>query len=160
MRMRSPMSVEAFASRDLAMRYPFAVAAGPQERLLITCPLLPEVSVTCADDDDTDIVSPVREAIWAAFATRIADRRAIALPSEEPTLFVSFPPITVLKIELHNAMVATGMRKAHLRRLLGDVQPMIVDRLLDIDHASRLVQLEAALAAMGREIVITTRAAA
>ncbi|MCJ2069885.1 hypothetical protein MKK75_13960 [Methylobacterium sp. J-030] len=55
-------------------------------------------------------------------------------------------------------MLAPDIRKADLLRRL-NVHPPQVDRLLDLDHESRLDQIEAALSACGREIVVTTRAA-
>jgi antitoxin HicB len=52
-----------------------------------------------------------------------------------------------------------GVRKADLARRLGWHAPQ-VDRLLDLDRASRLDQLEAALAALGKRLSIELRDAA
>ena len=51
-------------------------------------------------------------------------------------------------------MLDQGIRKADLARLLGWKAPQ-VDRLFDLNHASRLDQLEAAAKVLGRHIEIT-----
>lgn len=140
------------------MRYPLSVKPGENAMLLIGCPLLPEVTGDCEDSDEADLVGPARSAILAAFTGRIEDREAIPMPTDDPRLFVIFSALVALKIELHNAMVAAGVRKAELARRLG-VHPPMVDRLLDLDHASKVEQMEAALSALGLEVKIATRAA-
>ncbi len=52
-----------------------------------------------------------------------------------------------------------GVTKAELARRLGWHGPQ-VDRLLDLNHASRLDQIEAALAALGKRLQVTVRDAA
>ncbi len=47
-----------------------------------------------------------------------------------------------------------GVRKAELARRLGWKGPQ-VDRLFDLEHASRLDQLEAAAKALGKHIDVT-----
>jgi antitoxin HicB len=56
-------------------------------------------------------------------------------------------------------MREAGLRKADLARRLGWHVPQ-VDRLLDLRHASRIDQIEAALAALGKRLVIAVRDAA
>ena len=56
-------------------------------------------------------------------------------------------------------MRQTGTRKAELARRLKVHAPQI-DRLLDLDHDSRLDQIERAARAMGRELHIELRPAA
>lgn len=50
------------------------------------------------------------------------------------------------------------MRKSDLARML-DVHMPQIDRLLDLNHAARLDQIEAALRALGKQLVIEVRAA-
>ena len=61
-----------------------------------------------------------------------------------------------MKVALYRTMLQRRMRKADLARLPG-AKPMQVDRLLDLSHASRLAQIEAALRALGKEIAIEVR---
>lgn len=56
-----------------------------------------------------------------------------------------------IALGIYQAMRDTGVRKSELARRLGWHMPQ-VDRLLDVNHASRLDQVEAALAALGRRL--------
>jgi hypothetical protein len=53
------------------------------------------------------------------------------------------------KVELYIALRDAGMRKTELARRMG-IHKQQVERLLDIDHSSRLDQLEPAFAAIGK----------
>jgi antitoxin HicB len=63
------------------------------------------------------------------------------------------------KVELYRVMKTTGVRKAELARRMG-IHKQQVERLMDIDHASRIEQLEAAFAALDMRMVIDFRNAA
>ena len=63
------------------------------------------------------------------------------------------------KIGLYRAMREEGLGKAELARRLGRHLPQ-VDRILDLGHASRLDQVEAALHALGRELSVEVARAA
>ena len=64
---------------------------------------------------------------------------------------VSLPPLLVAKVELYNTMLVQQVNKAELGRRLRWHLPQ-VDRVLDVRHASRLDQLEQALAAVGKRL--------
>jgi len=99
------------------------------------------------------------DALETAIAALMTDRRAIPRPS--PTRgrrTVSLPPLAAAKVGLYRAMRAGGINKAELGRRLGLHGPQ-VDRLLDLRHASRLDQLERALRAVGKRLVVDVRAA-
>ena len=57
------------------------------------------------------------------------------------------------KVELYKALRASGVRKAELARRMG-IHKQQIDRLLDIDHASRIEQLEAAFAALQMRLTV------
>jgi antitoxin HicB len=57
------------------------------------------------------------------------------------------------KLGVYQAMTEQGVRKAELARRLGWHMPQ-VDRLLDLRHASRLDQIEAAARALGRVVEV------
>lgn len=71
---------------------------------------------------------------------------------------VRLAPLVAAKAEVYRAMRAAGVSKAELARRVG-VSPQQARRLFDIHHASRLDQIDAALAALGRRLVVTTEAA-
>jgi antitoxin HicB len=57
------------------------------------------------------------------------------------------------KVELYRALRSRGVRKAELARRMG-IHKQQVDRLLDIDHASRIEQLEAAFSALQMRLIV------
>lgn len=117
---------------------------------LVTCPDLPEVTTFGEDEEEAKLRA--LDAIEEAVAGRIADREDIPAPSPaEGRAEVILPVLVALKVHLHQIMVASGVRKADLARKL-DVHAPQVDRLLNIRHASRLDQLEAAFKALGHRI--------
>jgi antitoxin HicB len=67
-------------------------------------------------------------------------------------------PLVAAKAELYRVMRAAGITKADLARRIG-IAPQQVQRLFDTNHASRIDQLAAAFAALGRRLVITSEAA-
>src|SRR3954453_8841051 len=71
---------------------------------------------------------------------------------------VALPALTAAKLEAYRAMRAAGLNKRQLAERLG-WEPSQVTRLFDGRHASRLDQIEAALAALGRRLVIDSEAA-
>jgi antitoxin HicB len=64
-----------------------------------------------------------------------------------------------LALAIYQAMREEGVRKSELARRLGWHMPQ-VDRVLDMNHASRLDQAEAALAALGRDLSVQVEARA
>ena len=57
------------------------------------------------------------------------------------------------KVGLYKALRSRGVRKAELARRMG-IHKQQIDRLLDIDHASRIEQLEAAFAALQMRLTV------
>jgi antitoxin HicB len=57
------------------------------------------------------------------------------------------------KVALYRALRSRGVRKAELARRMG-IHKQQIDRLLDIDHASRIEQLEAAFAVLQMRLII------
>jgi antitoxin HicB len=159
--------------RNDRMALDYAVLLTPDHNgtLLVTCPDLTEV--TTFGSDEADALRHAREAIEEAIAARIARRADIPLPSAPRTrqkgkaaakdtpkvACVVLPTQTALKAMLHRAMRAQNLRKADLERRLRLHGPQ-VDRLLNPRHASRLDQIEAALAAVGKRPVVDVEEAA
>ena len=76
------------------------------------------------------------------------------------TVLVCLPSVVDdARIELYTAMRAAGVRKAGLARRMG-IHKQQVERLFDLDHASRIEQLEAAFAALGKRLLIAVDDAA
>jgi antitoxin HicB len=62
------------------------------------------------------------------------------------------------KVALYQAMREGGIRKSDLARKMNLHMPQS-DRLLDLGHASKLDQIEAALRVLGKELIFEVRAA-
>lgn len=65
--------------------------------------------------------------------------------------------LVAAKVELHNAMLAQGVGEYRLGKRLSWHSPQ-VDRLVDFRHASKVDQIEQALEALGRRLVVTSAA--
>ncbi len=141
------------------LRYPVKLTRDDDGSILVTAPDLPEV--TTFGEDVEDALLRAGDAIATALQGRIGDRRDIPAPSapRRGQRLVALPAIVAAKLALHRAMMETGTRKSALARKLGVHAPQ-VDRLLDLDHHSRIDQLEDAARAIGREMHIELRPAA
>lgn len=141
------------------LRYPVTLKKDSNDTLLVTAPDLPEVATF--GNDREDALARAADAIATALQGRITDRKNIPQPSapKRGQRLVSLPAIVAAKLALYRAMMETGTRKSDLARRLGVHGPQI-DRLLDLDHNSRLDQIDAAARAIGRELHIELRPAA
>jgi antitoxin HicB len=125
------------------LAYPVDLERETNGSLLVTFPDFTE-AVTFGDDED-DALLRALEALETVLAGRIDDRGGGPAPLTgfgRPCVIL--PALTAAKVLLYRAMREAGVRKADLARRLGWHGPQI-DRLLDLNHASRLDQIEAAL---------------
>jgi antitoxin HicB len=72
---------------------------------------------------------------------------------------ISLGALESAKAQLYAAFRASGMTKAELARRV-PISKTNVDRLFDLDHASRLDQIEAACRALGKTLDLSIRNAA
>jgi antitoxin HicB len=72
---------------------------------------------------------------------------------------VSLPALQSAKVEFYTAFRASGMKKAELARRIG-ISKTNIERLFDLDHSSRLDQIEAAFRAIGKKLEVTISNAA
>ena len=79
------------------------------------------------------------------------------MPSPGDTC-VQLPTLTAVKVILYQGMRDQNIGKAELARRLGWHLPQ-VDRVLNVNHHSRLDQMDAALGAIGLRIEVTSVAA-
>ncbi len=138
--------------------YPVHLDPDDNGTVLATFPDIPE-AVTYGDDA-TDAGNHAVGALTAMLSAYIDDRQRIPMPSPlKGRLGVVLPVGVSAKILLWNAMFDAGLRKADLARKL-NLSPSVVDRLLSLTHASRIEQIETALAALGKKLVVGVRQAA
>lgn len=120
--------------------------------ILATSPDFPELT-TFGEDREEAIARSVH-ALEEAIAARVHDRRDIPQPSQGRTYAV-LPTLTSVKVLLYQGMREQGVGKAELARRLGWHLPQ-VDRVLDVQHRSGLEQMDAALGAIGKQLLVTT----
>lgn len=122
---------------------------------LVTSPDFPELTTfgTTQDEALMYAIGAFEEAI----AARIADREDLPEPSRGRTRVV-LPTQTALTTLLYQTMKRERVTKAELARRLHCHAPQ-VDRLLDLNHASRMDQIDAAFSAVGQRLVVSLQAA-
>jgi len=140
----------------MTYRYPVALQPDDNGTVLVGFPDLPWVHTF--GSDKADALARAVEALESAFVAIIAEREPIPVPSRpgrrQPA--IALPTLSAVKVALYEAMLQAGLRKSDLARRLGWHLPQI-DRLLDLRHASRMDQLEAALAALGKRLVVEVK---
>ena len=121
------------------------------DTLLVTSPDFPEL--TTFGEDREEAIARAVDALEEAIAARMHDRKDIPSPSRGATYAV-LPTLTSVKVMLYQGMRDQGVGKAELARRLGWHMPQ-VDRVLDVQHRSRLDMMDAALGAIGRQLHVT-----
>jgi len=135
--------------------YPVILEADDNGTLLVTCPDLPEV--TTWGEDEADALQRAADAIEEALAARISHRDDIPEPTAARGRPVpSLPPLTIAKVALYRTAYASGTTKAELGRRLGWHAPQI-DRLFDLRHHSKIEQIDQALRALGKRLVVSVQ---
>jgi antitoxin HicB len=142
-------------ARELA--YPAQLEEEGDGGYIVTSPDF-GVGATQGDSRDEALVqaADLLETIVANYMAEGWDLPTPSAPAGRP--LVRLAPLVAAKAELYRAMRAAGISKAELARRAG-VSPQQAQRLFDIRHASRLDQIEAALTALGRRLVVTSDAA-
>jgi antitoxin HicB len=126
--------------------------------VMVTCADIPEFA-TVGDNEEEALLNAV-DGIETALMGYMSDRRRIPYASQRKRgqKFVTLPALAVAKLGLYDAMLAKKWRKADLARHL-DLHMPQVDRLLNLQHSTKIEQVEFALHALGRRIELTVLAA-
>ena len=132
------------------LAYPIVVE-DDEGTLLVTSPDFPEL--TTFGDDREEATARAVDALEEAIAARIHARSEVPSPSRGE-LYATLPALTSVKVMLYQGMREQGIGKAELARRLGWHLPQ-VDRVLDVEHNSRLGQMDAALGAIGWRLDVT-----
>jgi|TARA_Y100000031_G_scaffold127207_1_gene144723 antitoxin HicB len=120
--------------------------------VILTFPDFPETATE--GKDRTEALSYATGCLEEAIAARITDREEIPTPSRAGRRpVVTLPTLTAAKVMVYQAMREKNIHRANLARRL-NVDPQQVRRLLDVHHASQLGQIDAALGALGKRLVL------
>ena len=133
--------------------YPVVLEAQPEGGFVVTFPDVPE-AITQGEDEEEALLYAV-EALESALLFYISDRKPLPAPSQPKRRQRVVRPsaLEAAKLGVYQAMTEQGVKKSELARRLGWHMPQ-VDRLLDLRHASRLDQIEAAARALGRHVEV------
>lgn len=133
--------------------YPVILVAQPEGGFVVTFPDVPE-AITQGEDADEALMRAV-DALESALSFYVNDRRPLPEPSAAKGRPVVRPSaLECTKLGIYREMLVQGVRKSELARRLGWHLPQ-VDRLLDLNHASRLDQMEAAARALGKQLEVS-----
>lgn len=118
---------------------------------VVSCRDLPLLN--SVGDSVEDALLEAVDAAVMALSIEIDERRPIPEGSEPEAgeYMITMPVLVAMKAALHNAMIATGTRKADLARLMG-MKGAQVDRLLDVAHSSKVETVEQALRLLNRVV--------
>ena len=131
------------------LRYPVELEED-DGTILVTSPDFPEL--TTFGIDETEALARAVDALDEAIAARIHLGHEIPSPSPGNNQ-VALPSLTAVKVILYQGMKEQGIGKAELARRLGWHLPQ-VDRVLDVNHRSRLDRMDAALGAIGQRLEV------
>ncbi len=138
--------------------YPVEIERDEAGFLLVTFPDLTEAATD--GRSRAEAMSEAADCLAEALAGRIGRGEPIPRPSAARGRPTVIPPAQIAaKAALHVARYEAGLSKVALAARLG-CDEKEVRRLLDPRHNSRLDRLEAALAALGKRLVIEVRGAA
>ena len=131
------------------LKYP-VVLENDDDTVLVTSPDFPELTTFGSDREEA--IARAVDALEEAIASRIHDGRDVPLPSQGADSTV-LPTLTAVKVILYRGMREQSIGKAELARRLGWHLPQ-VDRVLDVQHKSRMDQMDAAMGAIGRTLYV------
>jgi antitoxin HicB len=141
------------------LKYPVHLEPAEEGGFVVTFPDVPEAITQ--GEDEAEALLRAADALETALEFYVDAGRNLPQPSRARRGQAMIGPRAqaAIKLSIYQAMREDGVRKSELARRLGWHMPQ-VDRLLDLHHASRLEQAEAALAALGRGLTVRVEARA
>lgn len=135
--------------------YPFDLI--PLENGAVMAKFVDLPAATQGDDEELAI-HWAPDALHVALTGYIDDREDLPQPSrpKRGQHVAYLPPLVAMKLELYQAMRHAKVSRVQLAERLG-IDEKQVRRLLDLDHGSRVEQLELALKHLGRSLIVDTR---
>lgn len=134
--------------------YPAILDQDPETRSFIVS--FPDIPFAHAvGEDKVEALLNAKDALVTAFEIFEEKREAIPMATtvKPGQSLVPLPVIIAGKVALYNTMLSESKRKADLAQML-NVAPTWVDHLLSFRHKSRIEQIETALAALGKSLVV------
>jgi len=140
------------------MQFPLILEPDDNGIVLVTCPVLPEVTTFGADK--VDAFRHGTEAVEEALAARISRWQDVPVPDADDLgpacdecRAIRISLLADMKVTLYLACREAGVTRAELARRLGWHREQ-VDRLFRFDHKSRPDQIESAVRAIGKAMAV------
>lgn len=143
---------EAGPNRSTAQEYSTCCATRhPDRGVAVSFPDIPE-ALTCGDSRE-DALEMAADALATAMEFYFEDRPPVPLPSAPGPgqELVDLPASLSAKVLLLNEMLAQKVSQAELARRL-DTRPQEVQRIVNLDHTTKIDTIEAAFRALGRRM--------
>jgi len=138
------------------MKYPATFTPAEEGGFVVTFRDIPEAITQ--GDDEAEALEMAADSLLSAMEFYFEDRRPVppASAAQQGERLITLLPSVAVKVLLLNRMLKERVRPADLARLLG-VKPQEVTRLTDLGHNTKIDTLDAALSALGYELVIHAR---
>jgi len=142
-----------------ALMYPAKFTRGRDGRVLVEFADLPRVSTD--GRNEREAMEEAVDALGSDLSIRLSRRETIPAPSpaRRGRRSVPVPLWLAPKLALFLAMRDARVNNSELARRLG-VHERVIRRMLDPAHATRAAKIEAALAALGKQMTVDVRDAA
>lgn len=139
--------------------YPAKFTAGRDGRVLVVFTDLPRVSTD--GKDFSEAMEEAIDALGSDVSIRLSRREEIPTPSpaKRGQRLVPVPLWLAPKLALYLAMREKRVNNSELARRLG-VHERVVRRMLDPEHSTKAEKIQAALAALGKQLTVEVRDAA
>src|SRR5713226_12106 len=139
--------------------YPARFTTGSDGRILVEFVDLPRVATD--GKDDREAMEEAIDALGSELSIRLARREEIPEPSaaKRGQRLVPVPLWLAPKLALYREMRDQQVNNSELARRLG-IHERVIRRLLDPEHASKAERIQAALAALGKQLTVEVRDAA
>lgn len=136
------------------MRYPATFKPAEEGGFVVTFRDIPE-AITQGDSLE-EAREMAADALLAAMDFYFEDGRPVPAPSKvkRGDELVSLPASVWAKVLLLNEMASQGIRPAELARRMG-IKPQEVNRIVKLDHTTKIDTLADALRAMGKQLSIS-----
>ena len=139
--------------------YPAKFTAGSDGRVLVEFVDLPRVATD--GKDEREAMDEAMDALGSDLSIRLTRREEIPTPSaaKRGQRLVPVPLWLAPKLALYLAMRDQGVTNSELSRRLG-VHEKVIRRMLNPEHATKAEKIQAALAALGKQMTVEVRDAA
>lgn len=142
-----------------SLSYPAKFKLGSDGRVMVEFVDLPRVATD--GKDDREAMEEALDALGSDLSIRLTRREEIPAPSntKRGQRLVPVPLWLAPKLALYLAMREQRVSNSDLARRLG-LHERVVRRMLGIEHATKAEKIQAALAALGKQMTVEVRDAA